>query len=333
MRPSFRAAVAALALLCGCEARPAHYRVAQTIRAGDGGFDYLTVDSGRRRLFVAREQGVMAVDLASGRVTERLVRGRDDSAVLLLPGGSLALSTNWGADTATLFDRDTGRMEAVIPTGREPDAAVHDPASGLALVMDGAGRDITLIDPRTARRVGAVPLGDKPEGAAVDAAGRVFVNLQESAKLAVVDIAARRVVARHRLKGCVAPTGLAYDALGRRLVVACRNGVARLVSAADGRDLGGVAIGRDADGVMLDPRRGLAFFPSRLGVLNVVRLTPRGLQPAQTLRTRPGARTGAIDLGTGRLYLASAEERPGPDGEGVQVPGSFRVLVVEPGRW
>jgi hypothetical protein len=143
----------------------------------------------------------------------------------------------------------------------------------------------------------------------------------------------RKVVARYRLPGCRKPSGLAYEQANRRLLAACRNGLARMISAQNGGDRGAVAIAPDADGVMLDQSRGLAFFPSKQGVLNVVRLEPQGLRAVQTLRTRPGARTGAIDPQTGRVYLASAEERPGPGGEAGQVPGSFRVLVVAPGRW
>ncbi len=115
--------IASLAALACCAtaalAAGPGYHVEATIDGPPGGFDYLAVDAVARRLFVAREYGVMAVDLDTRHVVPKLVPGHDDSAVLPIPGSREALSTNWGAHTVTIFDRTTA---ARMPRSTTPPA-------------------------------------------------------------------------------------------------------------------------------------------------------------------------------------------------------------------
>jgi hypothetical protein len=68
----------------------------------------------------------------------RTLINRDDvAAVLLIPGSNLMLTTNNGADTATLLDRKTGKTLADIKTGKAPDGALYDAGSGLAFIING----------------------------------------------------------------------------------------------------------------------------------------------------------------------------------------------------
>ena len=72
--PGSRTAIALLLLLAGSRALGAQatagrtYHVAQKIQlGGEGGWDYLTVDTARARLFITRSDRVMVVDQASGK--------------------------------------------------------------------------------------------------------------------------------------------------------------------------------------------------------------------------------------------------------------------------
>lgn len=314
----------------GGSAPPAH-AVVERIPGPDGGYDYLSVDSAAKRLFVARRWGVMAVDLDSGKVIERLMEANDVSAVLPIPGGPLMLSTAYGDDKAVLFDRRTGEHVAEIPTGQAPDAAAYDPASGLAFVMNAKSADVTAIDVGRRTSVATIPVGGKPEAAVSDGRGRLYVNIEDTAEVAVIDVASRKVVERLKLPGCHEPTGIAYDAAAGLLISACHNGVAKLVDARTGADRGSVAIGKDADGAIFDPATRLAYIPAKDGVLTVFRLGADGAPgPAQAVETEAGARTAALDPSTGRVYLAAQPSRLDAAGEDVPVPGAFKILVVAP---
>jgi hypothetical protein len=60
---------------------------------GDARLDYAAVDPVTRRLYVARGDGVMAVDLNSGKVTHQVVAGKRVHAVVPLASNRV-LSTN-----------------------------------------------------------------------------------------------------------------------------------------------------------------------------------------------------------------------------------------------
>ena len=332
-------ALLALALgACSPSAEPqpeaagaAAHAVVQRIAGPDGGYDYLSVDSTARTLFVAREYGVMAVALDNDAVTERLIAADDVSAVLILPGTPSMLSTVYGADKAIIFDRATGALQGEIATGKSPDAAAFDPASGLVFVMNAKSNDVTVIDPAAKKAVATIAMGGKPEAAVADGAGRMFINIEDTAEIAVVDVAQRTVVARYKLPGCEEPTGIALDPVTGTLISACHNRTVKLIDVKTGADRGTVPVGENADGAIFDPAKRLAYIPSKDGTLTIFRLDSSAKpQDLQTVTTAAGARTAALDPATGRVYLATAQSTLDAGGEEEAVPGTFQVLVVAP---
>jgi DNA-binding beta-propeller fold protein YncE len=312
---------------------PAAYSLVDRIKGPDGGFDYASFDPVHRRVYVSRVGGVTALDVDTGVVTGHLADAQRTHESLPLDGGRELLITDSGSNSARLVDALTGRPLAEIPTGQKPDAALFDPASGLALVMNGRSGDVTLIDPATEKAVGAIAIGGGLEFGAADGAGRVFVNIEDQNQIAVLDTKARTLVGRYALKGCEGPTGLVYVPEAGVLIAACANKVAKVIRAADGRDLATLAIGAGPDAVIYDAARGLAFIPcGRDGVLEVIAVRgPADIAVIQTVQTQVGAKTGAVDGQTGKLYLPTARYTvPASGGRPVAEPGSFEILVVAP---
>jgi YVTN family beta-propeller protein len=307
------------------------YSIVDRFAGADGDYDYVSFDAVHQQVFVGRTTGVMKIDLASRKVTMDFVKGEGVAAVLLIPGTSLMLSTNGDANTAMLFDRTTGAVKATIPTGKGPDGALYDANSKLAFVMNGDSEDVTLIDLARATTVATIPVGGKPEAAASDDKGRVYINIEDTAEIAVVDVAARKVVARYKLAGCHEPTGIDFDRASGLLVSACHNRMAKLVEAATGADKGTLTIAENADGVIIDVQRRLVYIPCKEGILSIFSLTEDGKAGnVQAIRTQEFARTAALDPKSGRLYLPVNRRVKKPSGEPEPVPGSFEVLVVAP---
>lgn len=310
---------------------PGAHHVIERVAGPDGGYDYLSVDSAAKKLFVAREYGVMAVALESGAVTERLIEANDVSAVLVLPNSEWMLSTVYGEDKAVIFDRATGKRQAEIATGKSPDAAAFDRSSGLVFVMNAKSNDVTAIDPVAKKAVATIAMGGKPEAAVSDGVGRMFVNIEDTAEIAVIDVARRAVIARYKLPGCEEPTGIALDPTSGTLISACHNRVAKLIDVKTGADRGSVPVGENSDGAIFDVDRRLAYIPSKDGTLTIFGLDkaakPRNIE---TVKTALGARTAALDPATGRVYLAAAGSTKDAKGEEQQVPGTFQILVVAP---
>jgi DNA-binding beta-propeller fold protein YncE len=211
-----------------------------------------------------------------------------------------------------------------------PDAAAFDAHSGLVLVMDHRGGDVTLIDPKAHKAVGSIPIGGDLEAAAVDGAGKAYVNVENKNEIVVVDLAKRAVLTRYPLAGCDGPTGLAYDAADKQLIAAC-DGSTVVVDAPTGKIVATLATGKGADAVAYDPGQKLAFVPAgQDGTLAIVSIGKGKASIVDTVKTQVSARTAAIDLRSGRIYLPAAEFGPRPAGGGRPpvIPGSFKILVV-----
>ena len=325
------AAIAA-ALIAAAPAPAPSYRMKASIAGPDGGWDLASVDPIAHRLYVARTDGVMAVDLRTGKVTPAIVPSQRGHAALAIPGSREIVSTNGTSKTALLFDGLTGKVRATISTGKKPDAAAYDPRTRTVWIMNPDSGSITVVDPQSAKVVATVPVSGSLELGAVDGEGHLFVNVEDRNEVAVIDTRSRSLVTRFALPGCDGPTGIAYAPDAKLLVSACANGLA-IVSARDGRTVATLAIGPRPDGALYDPRRHVALIPSGGdGTLAVIRLsgTPTVID---RIATAKGSRTAALDPSTGRIYLPSADFAP-PVGQDrpKMIPGTFRVLVLEPTR-
>lgn len=277
------------------------YSVVDKVPGKDGDYDYVSVDSEQQRAFVGREDGVMVVDLKTRKVTPKFVSGAGVHAVLMIPNSPLMLSTNGGAVKATLFNRNTGAIEGEIKVGKNPDAAIFEPFSGLVFVMNGDSNDVTLVSLKEKKAIATIPVGGKPEAAVSDGAGRVYLNVEDTAEVVVIDVKARKVASRYKMQNCEEPTGIALDPKTGLLISACGNGVAKLIDAASGKPHGDVKIGEGADGAIFDSKRRLVFIPCYAGTLTVVSLDTAGKATVlQEVKTQEGARTAALDATNGR---------------------------------
>lgn len=323
--------VISLAVSTGVAAEPISLHLTGSIKGPDGGWDYVSVDSVTHRLYVARGYGVMAVDLANDKVTPVLIKGSHVHGVLPVPGGMM-VSTNDDSSTATLFKAADGAVLASFPTGRKPDALAYDAKTGLVAVMNGMDGTVGLIDPVTQTDVGRISVGGTLEFAEGDGHGRIFVNVKDHNELAVLDVAGRKVAARYKLTQCANPTGLALDAPAKIALATCDNGKAVALSTDDGHVVATLPIGEGPDAAILDAKNKRFLVPcGGNGVLTVIGEKSDGTLVVEgTIPTAKGARTGAIDPATGKVYLPTADFEPRKPGEwqGAIVPGSFRILVL-----
>lgn len=309
---------------------PSGLRVVGQIAGPDGGWDYASFDPARRRIYVAHGVKVMAINADSGVANPNFADGAHLHAVVPVPGTNLVVTTNGADSTAKIISANDGKLIASVTTAADPDGAVFDPSSGLVVVVNGDAGMISLVDPRAARVVDTIKVGNGLEFPAVDGNGRLYVNIEETGEIAAIDIAARKVLGRYAMPGCKSPTGLALTPDGR-LISACANGVAKILDAASGREVASLSIGARPDAVLMDAGRGLAYIPSAMtGTLAVIALNgPASNTIIDTVPTRRGARTGAVDIKTGKIYLPSADYGAAAPGQKPEPkPGTFAVLVV-----
>lgn len=310
------------------------YHVAKEIPiGGEGGWDYLTVDSPARRLYVSHATKVVVVDLDSDKVVGEIPDTPGVHGIAVAPDLGKGFTSNGRANTVSVFDLKTLKVTSQVKTGQNPDAIQYEPLSHRIFTFNGKSNDSTVFNAQTGKVEGTIPLGGKPEFSVTDGKGKIFVNMENTSEIATIDATSMKVLKRFSLKPCDSPSGLAIDPKSTMLFSVCDGKVMAISSGVEGKLLTTTPIGEGPDGAAFDPGTGAAFSANGEGTLTIVAGKASSWKVAETVKTAKGARTVALDPKTHKLYLPAAE----PDTSGApQAPrarprwkaGSFKLLVV-----
>ena len=334
-----KACIALCLLLVGIlsfAADPGYHVIRKVHLGGEGGWDYLTIDSAARRLYISRSTHVMVVDIDSDKVVGDIADTPGVHGIALAPELNRGFTSNGRANTATIFDLKTLKVLGRVKTGENPDAIVYDPASQRVFTFNGRSRDTTVFEAASGEVARTIALDGKPEFAAADGKGKVYANIEDTGEVVEIDSRKLSLTKRYALKPCREPTGMGLDAEHHRVYSGCHNRLMTILDTETGRVIATVPIGEGVDGNGFGPKTGLAFSANGEGTLTVVgESSPGTYEVVQTVTTQRGSRTMAIDGKTGNVYLPAAQFAPptGPTKEGsrprpVMVEDSFAVLVV-----
>lgn len=339
MRRSHLVVIAALpVLLCAsflsAVAQP-KWDVVKTLPiGGQGSWDYLTVDPDTHRLFVPRSTHTMVIDAESGKTLGDIPGQKIAHGVAIVPEVGRGFITDGGGDGAiVVFDLKTYAVLGKLAAQPDADGIIYDPSIERVLVVSG-DKGVLMsfkpdIDPTSGKIDAPIDLGGAPEFLAPDGKGKVFVNLMDKNEVAVVDMKARKVVARWPVAPGGAPVGMSIDTKKGHLVIGCRKPAKMIVmSTKDGKVLADLPIGEGVDATKIDGDQ--AFASCRDGSLAVARETSPGkFEIEQVVKTRTGARTMGIDPTTHTIYLPTAEfEEAKAGGRPAMKPGTFMIVVV-----
>lgn len=298
---------------------------------GDTFWDYVAVDAGHHRVFIAHGTHYVVVDSRTGETVGDIadIKGAHGVAIADRLGKGFATSGN--TNSVVVFDAQTLKTTGTIAVGTHPDSIVFDPVSRRVFVFDGGSKDATVIDVASGTVDGTVPLGGKPEAAVADGKGHIFDNIEDTSEIVEIDAKTMTVTKRWPLAPCTEPSGLAFDARHGRLFAACDNEMMAAVDTATGKVVATVPTGKGADGAGFDPKSDDVIIPqgqdARLSVIHEA--TPNSYKLVENVETQRGARTMDIDPATGRIYTVTADLTPDPGKHPPykMTPGSFRVLI------
>jgi DNA-binding beta-propeller fold protein YncE len=317
-------------------ADPGYHVIKKLQLGGEGGWDYLTVDSAAGRLYISRSTHVMVVDID----TDKVVGDIDDTSgvhgIAIASELNRGFTSNGRANTVTIFDLKTLKVLGQVKTGENPDAILYDPASKRVFTFNGRSKDATVFEASSGEVASTIALGGKPEFAAADGKGKVYVNIEDTSEVVEIDSRKLSLTKRSLLKPCKEPTGMGLDAEHRRVYSGCHNKVMAILGTETGKVIATVPIGAGVDGNGFDPRTRLAFSANGDGTLTVVQeSSPGKFEVVEIVTTQRGARTMAIDPKTHNIYLPAAQFSllPASTAEGskprsTMIKDSFTVLVV-----
>jgi DNA-binding beta-propeller fold protein YncE len=290
------------------------YKVVNSTQVpGTGGIDYVFADSDGRRVYVPRGNQVLVFDLDTlksvGSITNARARG-----VAVDPKSNHGFCSS---SPVVMWDTKTLETLKTIPVEGGPDGIIFEPLTERIYVFSHRAPNATVIDGKDGSVVGTIDLGGAPEQAASDGKGRLYVDLEDKDKIAVVDVNSLKVVTQYDLSGKGGgPGGLGLDAKNHILFAMCHEpATCVILSADDGKIITTLPIGNGTDGGGFNPATGEAFSSQRDGTLTIIKEnSPTSFEVEQTVQTKQGAKTCTLDSKNNQIVLIALERPATPPG-------------------
>jgi DNA-binding beta-propeller fold protein YncE len=232
---------------------------------GDGGTDYVTVESATGRVFVSRATHMMVVEGATGKVLGDIMNTPGVHGAGIATKAGHGFTTNGGDSTVTMFDLKTLAVIKQIPVMQGGlDGIMYDEPDD-KIILTNHSRPVgtlTAINPNTGDIVATVELEDTaPEGAAADGKGHIFVNNETKNTIQVIDVKTWKATASWPLAPCAGPTGIAYDKASDRIFSGCNN-TSVVVDPNTGKVVATIKNGTRVDALGWDPSKKLIYIPN-----------------------------------------------------------------------
>jgi DNA-binding beta-propeller fold protein YncE len=318
------------------------YKILKTARVGgDGGFDYIFANVAGRRLYTPRNgpMGHLAVFNLDTLKPVGDIPGLASGGAVVDPKSHHGFSNT---KPLTMWHSQTLKLIKTIDVDGRPDDIEFDPVNGRVWVLSNQPPYATIIDGASGTVVGTLDLGGGPEQGANDGKGTLYINISDKGTIAVVDTKAMTVNAHYDLSlSGAGGSGLSLDAKHHVLFAYYRMPTPHVViiNANTGAILAQLPTGAGVDTVAFNPATNEAISAENGGTMTIIKeKNPTSFAVEQTLQTKMGAKTMALDTRTGHILTMTANfdpppanAPPGPAGRaarGPMVAGSFSILMV-----
>ena len=122
------------------------YKNANTFKVGgEGGWDYLTVDSRNHQLYVPRSTHTMVLDGATGKTIADIPGQKRNHGVALVPEAGRGFISDGEDASVVIFDLKTNAVLGKVKAAEDADGIIYDSASRKVLVSCGDANVLGVI--------------------------------------------------------------------------------------------------------------------------------------------------------------------------------------------
>lgn len=300
---------------------------------GDEKWDYLFSDDAAGLLYVSHGNMVQVVDQVKGSVVGAIADLNGVHGIAIAPDLNKGFISTKNDNSVTIFDTKTCKVIKKIEiTGKSPDAILFDAFSQKVFVFNGHSDNATVIDAKTNDIVATIALTGNPEFSATDGKGKIYVNLESTSGIAVINATTYKVENVWSIAPGEEPTGLALDNETHRLFSVCANKLMVVVDAETGKVITTLPTGEKTDGAAFDPILKCVYSSNGAGTVTVVKeINKDTFAVLENITTQKGAKTIAVNKLTHHIYLPTAEFENTPGVEKPKlIPSTFEVLDIMP---
>ena len=322
------------------QSKASQYHIANKFSVeGDGGWDYLAVDDNSGRLYISHGTIVQVLDTKDGKTIGTIKDLKGVHGIAIAQDLNKGFITSGKDSTVVVFDLKTSLVtEKVSIHGQNPDAILYDDFTQRIFTFNGRSNDATVIDAKTNKIIGTIALGSKPEFAVTNSKGKIYVNMEDTSMIYMINSKTMKVEQQWALKNGKEPSGLAIDKATNRLFSVCDNKLMIVMDAESGKIITSLPIGEHVDGCGFDSEMKRVYSSNGDGTLTVIQEeNANKFKVIENVSTQKGARTISVNSKTHHIYMPTAEygetpkattENPRP--RPALKPNSFVILDVAP---
>jgi len=212
------------------------------------------------------------------------------------------------------LDASTYEVKSIVKLVPGADSIGYDPTENIVYIVTG-GKDVDMatselaaIDPDTGEKKAALTLQDNHvEAMALEKNGsRLFINLTQTNKIAVIDRKAMKIIAIWPVPVAQQNAMVAFDEPHHRLYVGCRKpGMVVVMNSDTGAVTNSAPSPLRSDQILFDPAANRLYSPGGEGYMAVYDTSdPDHLKTVARVPTAPGAKTGILVQEKKQLVLA-----------------------------
>lgn len=283
-----------------------------------GDFDHLAVDAERGRLLVAAEDHATleVFDLNSHQHLRTITGFGAPHTILVRPGAKTIVVTDSGKGMTKILNADTYQVEGTIPLIEGADSAGYDARTNIFYIVTG-GKDVDMktaeieaVNPDTGKLLGQIKFNDDHvEAMALEQNGpRIFENLTQTNKLAVIDRATMKEVAEWPVPPCEQNAMIRLDEAQKRIYLVCRKpGMVVAMNLENGAVVSTAPAPLRADDELYDEAVHRLYVPGGEGYIGVYDTSDADhLKLIAKVPSAPGAKTGVLLPVRKELVLAAS---------------------------
>lgn len=314
-----------------------------TLPSTDTDWDYIKMQPGSSRLFIARDKDALTVfDVDANKAVATVDNSVGANGPLLLPQYDRGYTAMTDGSLIS-FELKSLKPIARLALDKEGglNSAVHDPfTKRVHAIVSTREKQATwyTLDAATGKLLSTTTFPfRKMDDPASDGKGKLFAPARRDNLILTLD--SRTLAEKARWKVDCNVSKVRYQAHTNRILAGCVGDKPSFLAldATTGRVIAQLPIGRGIDGFVIDEQRHRIIASSGPdGILTVIGQSGADQYALLgTISTRPGARMMTLDERTGRLFLVNADytdSAPGPDGSESRNyhPNSFVVLTYSP---
>jgi DNA-binding beta-propeller fold protein YncE len=281
-----------------------------------GDFDHFAVDYERNRLLLAAEDhGTLEVFDLKTYVHRRTVAGfGNPHSILVRHGIPTVFITDSAKQGPTIRTASTYAKIKSVPLTAGSDTAKYEAATNTLYIVTG-GKDVDMktanleaVNPDTGAKLTSITFPDNHVEAMAftDEDPRLFINLAQTNKLAVVDRRTMKLLATWPVPPAQQNAMVSFDPAQHRLYVVCRSpGMVVVMNSDTGAVVDTQPAPLRADEEQYDPSTHRLYVPGGEGYMSIYDTTdPDHLKLVEKVTTYPGAKTALLLPDLHRLFVA-----------------------------